>query len=224
MSQNPSSNPSTRPVLSKKAVENFSSSELSFDEASIVINRRSMPTSMSNEIFRGDVTTDSLPGMLEELSSLFETLSVSEILLNTPSSGIYHVGTQSPDSDSSRGECREFLLAANYHDTGMAEAQSKIVVQDLSDSSGHYVLWTPDSETSNEFFKEDLHRWSSNSTPELAPTVINPLKVENMFYHFGNPNQIMYELKEAGYTFHADRRSDSEHRRLTLLKYSKSEE
>ena len=145
------------------------------------------------------------PRRLGEFFNSFQSKQVyngplSDLLLNNKSTAVYHL---SASNIGLLGEDLKFvepmLLGVNYHE-GHSEGKHKIVVQNIPQRKGPWVLHRPPGSEEKTFFLQDM------VFPRMMPPTFNqfvdaPLKINKYFLHRGNPLEIFESFKDAGFSF-----------------------
>lgn len=130
--------------------------------------------------------------------------SLSDLLLENFSTAIFHVcpnrlsylgGSKNPIKTF----MQPLLLGVNYH-KGHSEGDYKIVVQNLHEKKGPWVLFIPPNSNEDIFYLQDMV-FPRIVKPKFEENVANPLKINTFYVFRGNPLRIFEDFKIRGFKF-----------------------
>src|SRR3989344_4954288 len=114
--------------------------------------------------------------------------SLVELLLNRESTVIYHIDFNYIGRLGDESFLRPVLLGANYH-KGHSEGRYKIIVQNVFERKGPWVLFRPPGSNNKTFYLQDVSL-PGLVKPEFGEVEVNPLKIRNRYLHRGNSSAI----------------------------------
>lgn len=131
-------------------------------------------------------------------------ISLSDLLLNNDSTAIFHV---SPDRVYHLGDpespiatyLKYLLLGVNYNN-GHSEGKYKIIVQNIPELKGPWVLFRPPNSNENTFHLQDMI-FPETTKPKFEGDVGNPLKILSFYLFRGDPLKVFKDFEEAGFEF-----------------------
>lgn len=130
--------------------------------------------------------------------------NLSDLLLENFSTAIFHVCPKRLDYlGDSKNPIKTFmqplLLGVNYH-KGHSEGDYKIVVQNLREKKGPWVLFRPPNLNEDTFYLQDMV-FPRIVKPKFEENVCNPLKINNFYVFRGDPLRIFEDFKRRGFKF-----------------------
>ena len=140
--------------------------------------------------------------------------TLADLLLNNEATAVFHVdptqvsflGTDPEDKENQF--VRTLLLGVNYHG-GHSEGDYTIVVQNIPERKGPYVLIRPPDSNEMAFYLQHMV-FPTSMEPKFQEHVANPQKIHRYYLHRGNPLQIFEDFRAKGFTF-VDGRMDPTH-------------
>ncbi len=138
--------------------------------------------------------------------------SLATLLLENESTAIFHVDNDRTFKMGDQDYMEAFLLGVNYHD-GHSEGDYKIVVQDVAEEKGPWVLFRPPGSDERTFYLQHPV-FPGLYNPKFEKNVANPLKIKHFYLFRGNPKKTFEDFEVAGYNFVNDAMPEEEYRRL----------
>lgn len=125
--------------------------------------------------------------------------SVTDLLLNNDSTVVYHLDKNRINSNFPEPCLRPLFLGANYHD-GHSEGDFKIIIQDVVNRRGPWVLFRPPGSNERIFYLQNMV-FPHNFKPKFEEDVENPGKIDNFYLIRGNPLEVFDIFRAVGYEF-----------------------
>lgn len=129
-----------------------------------------------------------------------------DLLLDGESIAVYHLDPDNvrylgnPQTDPyATPYVQPLLLCANYHN-GHSEGDHKIIIQNIPDKKGPWVLYRPPGSHNSTFHFHDVV-FPDQLEPKFEEEVANPLKILYRYLHKGDPLEIFEQFREAGFDF-----------------------
>lgn len=141
------------------------------------------------------------PAQLDEYFRKGEPVNqtLAELLLNNDSAAIFHVEPSRTRTIREQEYMEPLLLGVNYH-KAHSEGDYKIIVQNIPERRGPWVLFRPPSSDEHTLYLQSLI--PGIGKPKFKDNVANPNKHFGCFYLFsGNPLQIFEDFKKKGFSF-----------------------
>lgn len=121
------------------------------------------------------------------------------MLLENESTAIYHLDCENIDSLGDDLFIRPLLLGVNYHN-GHSEGDYKVIVQNIPERKGPWVLFKPTNSIEKTFYLQHM-AFPKLMKPKFEEEVANPLKIKSRYLYNGNPLEIFESFKESGFSF-----------------------
>ncbi len=141
--------------------------------------------------------------------------TLAELLLNHESTAIFHVDPERTSEAGGHHFVKPILLGVNYH-YGHSEGDYKIVVQNIPEQKGPYVLFRPPGNEEKTFYFQHLV-FPGLFPPKFEDSVAAPLKIHHYYLFQGNPLQIFDDFRKAGFEFREQAMSEEHQDRLYTL-------
>lgn len=122
---------------------------------------------------------------------------LAQLLLENESTVVYHVD---PSRLDAFGRVEELLLGVNYH-YAHSEGWYTIVVQNIPERRGQWVLFRPPGSEETTFYLDRVGAHMRRFKPEFEEMEANPGKVEQRFLYKGDPLQIFTDFQAQGFRF-----------------------
>lgn len=137
---------------------------------------------------------------------------LADLLLENDSTAVFHVD---PKRLSYLGDpknpvkifMKPVLLGVNYHH-GNSDGDYKIIVQNIPERKGPWVLFRPPGSKEKAFYLQDVTPVISD--PRFKEDVANPLKIKRHYLYRGDPLKIFKAFEEKGFNF-VDKPMSKEH-------------
>ncbi len=141
------------------------------------------------------------PDRLDEVMTPGELFnrSIADLLLNNESTALYHLDPANTYNLGNNFYLQPVLLGVNYHH-GHSEGDYKILVQNLPERKGPWVLFRPSGSMEDTFYLQDMV-FPRNFKPTFSEDVANNLKINERYFHRGDPLAIFEHFKQAGFKF-----------------------
>ncbi|MBS3116538.1 hypothetical protein J4421_02980 [Candidatus Woesearchaeota archaeon] len=159
---------------------------------SVIINVRSLQEGMS----RWRIPPGELDGIVAQAARFSGT--IARLLLDNESTALYHLDPAivTPWDDT---YIQPLLLGVNYHH-GHSEGRHKIVVQNVPERKGPWILFKPPGSTEDTFYLQDL-TCPGVIEPRFEEEVANIGKIQQSYLHIGDPLAIFEQFKVEGFKF-----------------------
>ena len=150
--------------------------------------------------------------------------TLADLLLNNESTAVLHldssqVGNLGTDPENELMEyIKPLLLGVNYHN-GHSEGDYKIVVQNIPERKGPYVLFSPPDSNVTTFHLQDMV-FPDLDEPRFQESVANSLKIRSFYLHRGNPLQIFEDFRAKGFDFVDTRMDIAQYEKLLGQSYN----
>lgn len=164
---------------------------------------------MTNQLIKWQVPYDQIaPQKIDEYFERGEEFisgTLADLLLDNDQTAVFHVDANrtqtlgSPEDPPAITYMKPLLLGVNYH-MGHSEGNHKIVVQNVPERKGPYVLFHPPGSRERKFYLQDV-AFPRSCKPKFEEDVANPLKIRRFYLFRGDPLQIFRDFKRAGYKF-----------------------
>ncbi|MCJ7816369.1 MAG: hypothetical protein MUP55_00800 [Candidatus Aenigmarchaeota archaeon] len=125
--------------------------------------------------------------------------SIAELLLNNESTAIYHLNPENTFCLGDSVYIRPVLLGVNYHN-GHSEGQHKIIVQNIPEKKGPWVIFRPLGSEERKFYLQNMI-FPRTFPPEFQEESDAPAKILKRYLHKGNPLEIFSDFEKAGFKF-----------------------
>ncbi len=125
--------------------------------------------------------------------------TLAELLLNHESTAIFHVDPERTSEAGSQHFVKPILLGVNYHH-GHSEGDYKVVVQNILEQKGPYVLFRPPGSEEKTLYLQDLV-FPTTFPPKFKEQVDNPMKIHHYYLFRGEPLQVFDDFRKAGFNF-----------------------
>lgn len=141
--------------------------------------------------------------------------TLAELLLNHESTAIFHVDPERTSEAGGQHFVKPILLGVNYHH-GHNAGHYKIVVQNIPEQKGPYVLFRPPGSEEKTLYLQHLE-CPGAFPPTFGDDVDAPTKIHHYYLFRGNPLQIFDDFRKAGFEFREQAMSEEHHGRLYKL-------
>jgi hypothetical protein len=125
--------------------------------------------------------------------------SLADLLLGNESTVVYHLNKSITNQFRGQKEIRPILLGANCH-RGHSEGNYKIIVQNIPERKGPWVLHRPPGSEEKTFFLQDMV-FPGMIKPKFEENQAAPAKVRKYYLHKGDPLEIFDSFKKSGFSF-----------------------
>jgi len=147
--------------------------------------------------------------------------TLADLLLNNEATSVFHVdptqvdflGTEPEDKENQF--VRTILLGVNYH-RGHSKGDYKIVVQNIPERKGPYVLIRPPNSNETTFYLQDM-TFPYSVEPQFQEDVSTPGKIRKSYLHRGDPLQIFKDFEAKCFTFIDGKMDEAHYDRLVRL-------
>ncbi len=175
------------------------------------------------ELIKWEIPYDKIePGNMQDYFKRGERTSdtLADLLLKSDSTAIFHMD---PNRLAHLGDpknpvktyMRPLLLGVNYH-RGHSEGGYKIVVQDIPQRKGPWVLFRPPGSNEDTFYLQDVI-FPGIVRASFSEDVANPLKIKRFYLCSGNPLEIFESFQRRGFKFVDQPMSEEHYERLSVL-------
>ena len=125
--------------------------------------------------------------------------TLAELLLQNERTAVYHID---PERTFFLGDVNEYykqlFLGANYNGNAHSEGKYRIVVQNVQERKGPYVLFNPPGANERTFYLQSVDRLFEPKFEEMCPV---PGKILSWYLCRGNPLQIFEDFRNLGFSF-----------------------
>jgi hypothetical protein len=146
--------------------------------------------------------------------------TLADVLLENDATAIYHIDPTRfwsfPEDYQGRPHLRPLLLGVNYH-LGHSEGDYKVVVQNIPQRKGPWVLFRPPSSDEHSFYLQNLVY--TGHAPEFSEDVANIPKINDFYLFRGDPLQIFADFQARGFTFRDEPMPTSRYSELMELAF-----
>ncbi len=163
------------------------------------------------------------PEQLEEYMKKGEPINqtLAELLLSTDSAAVFHVDPTRTKTLGEQTYMEPLLLGANYH-KAHSEGDHKIIVQNIPERRGPWVLFRPPGSDEHIFYLQ--HLMPGIVEPKFEEDVANPNKHFGCFYLFcGDSLQIFEDFRSQGFDFVDHTMTEEHYEHLEDLSWRGSE-